>query len=222
MSRSRAVAGGGRAVEVPPERVAGWYSRFADRHGGVVRTVRSPDSVLVEAVDGATAACAVPFGRLEATGAAAGLAVEPLVAHLCRSRRVGLLLVRLGGHSVGVAVDGVVVTSRTDRHQVHGRSAAGGWSQHRFARRREGQARTALRAAAADAVEVLVPELSTLDAVVLGGDQHALDTLRADVRLEEVFAMAEPRILDVPEPRRAVLEEAARRARAVEIVVRDS
>lgn len=216
------MAGGGRAVEVAPERVAGWYSRFADRHEGVVRTVRASDSVRVEAADGATATCAVPYGPLGETGTVDGLAVEPLVAHLLTSRRVGLLLVRLGGHSVGVAVDGVVSVSRTDRRQVHGRSAAGGWSQHRFARRRAGQAREALRTAAADAVEVLVPRLSTLDAVVLGGDQRALDTLRADSRLAGVFALARPRVLDVPEPRRTVLDDAAERARAAEIVVRES
>ena len=42
-----------------------------------------------------------------------------------------------------------------------------------------------------------------------------------DRRLEPVLARAEPRVLDVPEPRRAVLDEAARRARAVEVVVRE-
>ncbi len=62
---------------------------------------------------------------------------------------------------------------------------------------------------------------TTLDAVVLGGDAAALDDLRADRRLAALLARAEPRVLDVPEPRRAVLDEAARRALAVEIVVRD-
>jgi hypothetical protein len=104
---------------------------------------------------------------------------------------------------------------------VHGRSAAGGWSQHRFARRREGQVRQALQAAAEDALSVLGPQVATLDGVVLGGDQHALDTLRADRRLAPVFALAAPRVLDVPDPRRAVLDDAAARARAVEIVVRE-
>lgn len=219
MTRSRAVAGGGRAVEVAPERVAGWFDRFGERHGGVVRTVVRADTVLVEAVDGARASAAVPFGLLDTIGEHDGLVVRALVDHLARSRRVGLLLVRLGGHSVGVARDGVVESSRTDRRLVHGRSAAGGWSQHRFARRREGQARQALEAAARDALEVLGPRLSELDAVVLGGDRRALDTLRADRRLAEIFARAEPRVLDVPDPRRTVLDEAARRARAVEIVV---
>ncbi len=220
MSRTRTVAGGGRAVEVEPERVAGWFSRLLDRHGGVGESVVTPDEVRVAAADGATATVTVPFGPLVPTEDPR-LAVDVLVVHLLRPRRVGLLLVRLGGHSVGIAVDGKVEVSRTDRRQVHGRSAAGGWSQHRFARRREGQARVALQAAAADAVEILVPAVSTLDGVVLGGDQRALDELRADRRLASVFARAESRVLDVPEPRKTVLDDAARRARAVEIVVLD-
>lgn len=215
MGRARAVAGGGRAVEVEPERVAGWFDRFAARHGGVTGTVLGPAEVVVTAADGATATCAVPFPPLT------GSDVGDLVAHLLVPRRIGLLLVRLGGHSVGIAVGLTVVVSRTDRRQVHGRSAAGGWSQHRFARRREGQVRQALQAAASDAVAVLGSRVSELDGVVLGGDQHALDTLRADPRLAPVFALAAPRVLDVPDPRRAVLDDAAARARAVEIVVRD-
>jgi hypothetical protein len=216
------VAGGGRAVEVEPERVAGWYDRFGARHGGVTSTVSSPATVVVTAADGASATCEVPYGPLGATGSAAGLAVGPLVGHLLASRRIGLLLVRLGGHSVGVARDGVVEASRTGRRLVQGRSAAGGWSQRRFARRRTGQARDALRAAADDAAGVLVPRLSELDAIVLGGDQRALENLRADHRLAKLFERAEPRVLDVAEPRRTVLDDAARRARCAEIVVRDA
>ena len=221
MGRARTVAGGGRAVEVEPERLAGWFDRFGARHGGVVRTVRTPGEVEVTATDGATATCAVPFGPLAGVGEADGLAVGELVAHLSVPRRIGLLLVRLGGHSVGVAHGAVVEASRTGHRLVQGRSAAGGWSQRRFARRRAGQARGALRAAADDAAAVLVPRVSELDAVVLGGDQRALDELRADPRLGTVFALAQPRVLDVPEPRRAVLDDAARRARCAELVIRE-
>jgi hypothetical protein len=209
------VAGGGRAVEVQPERVRGWFDRFTARHQGVSRASFGPDQVIVTAADGAVATLAVPFGPLTASD------LDGLVAHLLRPRVVGLLLVRLGGHSVGIAVDGQVTVSRTDRKPVHGRNSAGGWSQQRFARRRAGQARQALQAAARDAVEVLVPRLSEVDSVLLGGDQRALDVLREDRRLAEVFERAEPRILEVGEPRRAILDEAAERARAVEIVVRD-
>lgn len=209
-------AGGGRAVEVEPERLRGWFDRFAERHQGIARTEVSFRVVRVTANDGASATAEVPFGPLEAAG------LDGFIEHVLRPRRIALLLVRLGGHSVGVADGGVVTVSRTDRKPVHGRNSAGGWSQQRFARRREGQVRQALQAAAQDAAEVLVPRLSEVDAVVLGGDQRALDALREDRRLAPVFARAEPRVLAVGEPRRAILDEAAQRARAVEIVVREA
>ena len=210
MSRVRPVPGG-RAVEVEPERVQGWIGRFADRHGAVEVRVAEHE-VEITAVDGATATFATRGGT----------SLEEVVENLTRPRRIGLVLVRLGGHSVGVAFGGKVEVSATDRKQVHGRIRAGGWSQQRFARRREGQARVALQAAADDVFRVLVPRLAQLDGVVLGGDWQALDVLRNDRRLRDVFSMAEDRVLDVPEPRRTVLDEAAERARCVEIVIQDT
>lgn len=222
MAKARQVAGGGRAVEVPPERLEGWYARFASRNDGVRSTVSEPGSVVVTAGNGVSATATVPFGPLPVTGTFDGLAVDAFVSHVLVPRRIALLLVRLGSHSLGIAFGGRVELSRTDRHLVHGRSAAGGWSQQRFARRRVGQARQSLQAAAQDAFEVLVPRLSEVDAVVLGGDRRALDEVREDVRLAPLFARAESRVLDIPEPRRSVLEDAAERATAVEIVLRDA
>src|SRR5262249_13116200 len=66
-----------------------------------------------------------------------------------------------------------LAASKTGSRLVHGRAAAGGWSQHRFARRRENQATAALRAAADTALAVLGPYQGRLDAVVLGGDRRA-------------------------------------------------
>ncbi|WP_290052763.1 acVLRF1 family peptidyl-tRNA hydrolase [Amycolatopsis solani] len=210
--KPREVAGGGRAVEVPPERLDGFFARFGERHGGIAATETTPFEVRVTAADGATATATVPFGPLDGGS---------LAAHVSVPRRIALLLVRLGSHSVGIARDGRVEVSRTDRHLVHGRSAAGGWSQQRFARRRAGQARQALQAAARDAFEVLVPRLSEVDAVVLGGDRRALEELREDRRLAPLFARAEPRVLEIAEPSRAVLEEAAVRALSVQVTLRD-
>lgn len=221
--RVRQVAGGGRAVEVPGERLARWFDGFAERNDGVVLTVLTPSEVVVRAGNGTTATVAVPFGPLAVEGRVElpGPAIDALVEHVLRPRRIGLVLARLGAHSVGIATGGRVEISRTDRHLVHGRNSAGGWSQQRFARRREGQARDALRRAADDALDVVGRELPRLDGVVLGGDRRALDELRADARLEPLFAVAEPRILELGEPRRSVLDEAAERACAIEIVVRD-
>ncbi|WP_086668771.1 acVLRF1 family peptidyl-tRNA hydrolase [Lentzea kentuckyensis] len=210
MSRVRPVPGG-RAVEVEPERVQGWIGRFAGRHGAVEIRIAEGE-VEITAADGATATFTTRGGA----------SMEEVVENLTKPRRIGLVLVRLGGHSVGVAFGGKVEVSATDRKQVHGRIRAGGWSQQRFARRREGQARVALQAAADDVFRVLVPRLAQLDGVVLGGDWQALDVLRNDRRLRDVFSKAEDRVLDVPEPRRTVLDEAAERARCVEIVIQDT
>lgn len=223
MSRTRELAAGGRAVEVEPERLAGFLDRFAAGHGGPVSTTVAPWWVEVLAGDGWTASAPVPFGPLAARpGRRDGIAVDELVDHLMAPRTIGLLLVRLGGYSVGVARDGVVVTSSTGRRPVHGRNAAGGQSQQRFARRREGQARVALQATADTAARVLLPRAAELDAVVLGGDTAALRSLAADPRLAALLERAESPVLDIPEPRRAVLEDAARRARCVEIHLRPS
>lgn len=222
MSRVREAAGGGRAVEVVPERLAGWFERFGERHGGIGSTGVTSSAVLVQAGDGTTATVMVPFGGLPeaAAGEFDGPELGALHAHLSMPRRTGLILVRLGGYSVGVAVGGVVELSSTGARQVHGRNKKGGSSSGRFARRREGQVRVALNAAADTVARVLLPVAGSLDALVLGGDASALEELRADRRLTALLARAEPRVLDVPEPRRAVLDEVAGRARAVEVVVR--
>lgn len=223
MSRTRQLPGGGRAVEVAPQRLTGWFERFVQRHGGAERTSRSTDRVEVRAGDGSLAAVEVPFGPLPPPhDEQPGLAVEELVAHVSRPRRIGLVLVRLGAHSVGIARGGEVELSSTDRHLVHGRNKAGGQSQQRFARRREGQSRRALESAADAVARVLVPESGQLDAVVLGGDRKALEVLRGDARLRELLSKAEPRVLDVPEPRRAVLDEAAGRAVSVEVEIHET
>lgn len=218
----RQLPGGGRAVEVGAHRLQGWFERFADGHGGASATRIEPRRVQVWADDGALAVVPVAFEALPCPpGDHPGLAVSGLVEHARLPRRIGLVLVRLGAHSVGISSAGEVVASSTDRHPVHGRNKAGGWSQQRFARRRAEQSRRSLQAAADAVVRIVLPERGTLDGLVLGGDRKALATLAEDSRLTELLASAESRVLDVPEPRRAVLDEAARRAIAVEVQVHD-
>ena len=97
------------------------------------------------------------------------------------------------------------------------RSAAGGQSQQRFARRRENQAASAIGAAADTAVKVLVPYAERLDAVVLGGDRRAVTAARADPRLRPVMRHAVNRFLTVPDPKLAVLRDTPRQFLAVRI-----
>ncbi|WP_043574778.1 acVLRF1 family peptidyl-tRNA hydrolase [Actinopolyspora erythraea] len=221
-SRVRQLPGGGRAVEVEPDRLSGWFERFARRHGGVARSSEQPSTVRVTAVDGAEAVVRVPFGGLdEPSGESEGLVIPGLLEHVSRSRRLGLVLVRHGAHSIGVVQDREVVASSTDRHYVQGKTKAGGWSQKRYARRRAGQSRKAVGSAAGAVAELLLPVRRELDGIVVGGDRAALDELSSDARLAGLLGAAEPRVLDVPEPRLAVLREAAGRAISVEVEVRE-
>ncbi|HWH29889.1 MAG TPA: Vms1/Ankzf1 family peptidyl-tRNA hydrolase, partial [Mycobacteriales bacterium] len=57
-----------------------------------------------------------------------------VVEHALAPRRVGVLLVRLGGFACGVFTGDDLVASKVGSRPVHGRSAAGGQSQQRFAR----------------------------------------------------------------------------------------
>ncbi len=216
-------AGGGRWVEVPPGRLVSWVVTFAQRHGGAGPATLGEGGAAVTftAADGATAECHPPFPPVRpAPLAESAAAAEALVAHATADRMVGVLLVRLGGYAAGVFAGSPprLLFSKTGSRPVHGRSAAGGWSQHRFARRRENQAAAALRAAADAAVEVFGrcgPD--GLDAVVLGGDKRAAAGLRGDARLEKYLAQATGRFLVVPDPRLAVLRDIPRAYLAIRI-----
>jgi hypothetical protein len=56
-------------------------------------------------------------------------------------------------------------------------------------------------------VRVLVPAAGRLNAVVLGGDRRALDEVLADERLAPLRPLVADRVLDVPDPRLAVLRD---------------
>jgi hypothetical protein len=221
-------AGGGRWVEVLPERLVSWIVTFGRRHGAGLVAHGDADGLLTfTAADGATAECHPPFPRPGDIGVGAGArvpdpeaAAAAMAAHAAADRTVGVLLVRLGGYAVGVFAGSPpqLVSSKTGSRPVHGRSAAGGWSQHRFARRRENQAATALRAAA-DAAAGIFGRYGAdgLDAVVLGGDKRSAAGLRGDARLAPYLDRAVDRFLTVPDPRLAVLREVPREFGAIRI-----
>ena len=254
-------AGGGRWVEVAPERFATWAGSFGERHGQVA-TEASPAVLTLTAADGSIAECHVPFPPMAslapAAGQAAGVPGEPsgpgephgpgeppgpeeapgpeqapgsgeavsagtliagVAAHATAPRTVAVLLIRLGGYAAGVFAGSPpeLVASKTGSRLVHGRSAAGGWSQHRFARRREKQAAEALDAAAAATVRVLGRYRGELDAVVLGGDRRTVASLRDDPRVRPYLALATDRFLTVPDPRLAILRDSPRLFRAIRI-----
>jgi hypothetical protein len=207
---AKPAAGGGRWVDVAPQRLTRWLENFATRHGPWTAA-----GLLLTAEDGATAELSAPPGTPPVHD------LEALQREAAAPRRLGLLLARKGAVAVGVAVGPELVASKVDTHYVQGRTAAGGWSQQRFARRRDNQAKAAVADAAGIAARVLLPQAGTLSALVTGGDRAAVEAILAAPTLRTLAALRAERFLDVPEPRRTVLEDAIAGARAVRIVVRD-
>jgi hypothetical protein len=217
MSRQRPAAGGGRVVEVEPDRVPGWINRFGVRNDGVASVTGSLSTVTVTGGNGTVATLAVPFPPMRIGDA------EPVQAMLDHVGDVGptaAILVRAGAYSIGVCRDGVVQTSSTDTRYVQSRTAAGGWSQQRYARRRSNQRRDANRAAADTAHRVLAPVAGSIRALVVGGEPGAIREVLADPRLAFLAELPRRTFTDIAEPRRAVLDQVAARCLAIEITVR--
>jgi hypothetical protein len=131
----------------------------------------------------------------------------------------GVLLVRKGGFAIARLAGTSVIDTKVGQRHVQGRTKAGGQSQQRFARRRDNQARVAYEAAAEHAHRLLAPH--GLEALVCGGDRAAVDAVLADPRLAVPDAVRIGRWLAVPDPRRAVLDQAVLDAQSVEITVTD-
>jgi hypothetical protein len=211
---TRPAAGGGRWVDVAPERLDRWLAGFRERHGDFATTA-TRGAVLIRAFDNALAELHAPPGAVDT------IDVQAFVEAANRPRRIGLLLARKAAVAIGIAYGAELEAHKVDTSYVQSRTAAGGWSQQRFARRRENQAKAAAGDAVDIALRVLVPRLAELSCVITGGDRRAVDAILADRRLERVVAKRADRFLDVPEPRLATLREAVRAARAVRIRIVD-
>jgi hypothetical protein len=222
---ARPAAGGGFWVEVGAERFARWCGGFADRHGGLTGAELGgePETQVLElaAADGATAECHVPFPPLDVLPTSAAstpqAAVDALAAHALIDRRVGVFLVRRGGYAAGLFSGTQLLEHKVGSRYVQGKTKAGGWSQQRYARRREGQAREAYAAAAEAAARILLPGADTLDALVAGGDAAAIAALRSETRLAPLWAKEGGPFLNVGDPRLDDLRQCPQMFRAVRI-----
>ena len=194
-----------RVVEVDPERLDRWLAGFAERHGHTDATEETtPGGVVVSAraADGSRAV-ATPF------------AYEPL----------GVVLVRRGGYAVGLASAGAFTSSKVGSRHVQSRTAAGGWSQQRFARRRGKQADELVDAVVGHARRILLGDDESPRegadgiprALVVGGDRALVREVLAASALRALRGLPTRELYDLPDPRRDVLETALRRGRAVRV-----
>jgi hypothetical protein len=208
-SKVRAASGGGKIVEVEPERLPRWVENFATRNGGIASHRADGDAWTIESNEGVSASVTWTL----AGGLPAGwlLDDDPLqaAAHLrdyaLEPRRIAVLLARKGAYSVGILQDGRVQASKTDTAYVQGKTKAGGQSQQRFARRREGQAHAAEKRAR-DAVFAVLGN-AEFDALVTGGP---VEGILEDPRLTGLKPAVH--FGDIAEPKAALLTATAYRA----------
>jgi peptide subunit release factor 1 (eRF1) len=138
-----------------------------------------------------------------------GYDVAPLRSLLSRHFLIGLVLVRLGAYSVGISRGTELLESKTGTGLVHARHHKGGSSQARFARHREKQIEQFLIRVCGHVREHIEPHARSLDYLVYGGAKTTILLLRKRCPFLSQFDDRILRmLLDIPEPRRAVLEKA--------------
>ena len=210
--RHRSATDQPRLVEVDPERIVLWVNGFASRHGALEWS-STESSVELSASDGATA-------RLEpfVPGAPVRPAVvDDLAGWVVPPTRLALILVRRGGYAVGLGRGPELIAHKVGTRYVQSRTAAGGWSQHRFARRRDNQADALVGSVIEHALRIVLASPS--DALVVGGDKTLIRDVLADPRLARIAAHPRRELFDLPDPKLLVLQQALRRGRAVRITL---
>ena len=194
-------------VLVPVERLTRWVDNFVSRHGAAELSVEH-GALRGVAEDTSSFVARLPFTQAYDS--------VPEVAAFLAAATVpgewGVLLVRKGGFAVARLEGPRMVEHKIGQRHVQGRTKAGGQSQQRFARRRDNQARQAYEAAADHAARIL-----RVGPVVAGGDRPAVEEVLADARLAGL-TVVDP-WLAVPDPRRAVLDQAIVDAQSVAVDV---
>jgi Actinobacteria/chloroflexi VLRF1 release factor len=201
-----------RRIEVDPERIVLWVNGFAGRHGALAWS-STETSVALSAADGA-AAVLEPFvpGAPKRPGA-----VDELVGWAAPPNRLALILVRRGGYAVGLGREADLIAHKVGTRYVQSRTAAGGWSQHRFARRRDNQADALVGSVIEHTRRIVLA--SPTDALVVGGDKALVRDVLVDARLARIAGLPRRELFDLPDPKLVVLRQALRRGRAVRITL---
>jgi hypothetical protein len=197
---------------VAPERLGRWLDGVAERHGAFAEVSEVDGAVRIRCADTTEVTLRAPFGWTPGPAPLSSFTVEAQ-----RPARAAVLLVRRGRWATGIFDGTELVVSKVDARQVQGRTAAGGWSQQRFARRRGNQTDAVVQHAAETAARVLLPHADSVAALFTGGDRGLVDAVLSDPRLRPLAALRREPALDVGEPTKAVLLETPRLFRAVDV-----
>lgn len=214
-----------RLVEVPAPRLAAWVERFVGRHGQP-RLSWVENRLRLASPDDALAELEWPFSAGVAAKAPTAETLDALVKLFTVRTRLAdaalIVLVRRGGYAIGLTSAGQLTETKVGRRYVQGTTAAGGWSQKRYARRRAAQT-DGLLDAAIDAFSVLARAAEAREARVLitGGDRALIERLLGAAPARPFRDVPRSPLLDVPDPRAATLTDALTRARSVRIRLND-
>lgn len=206
-------------VEITQARLRPWIDGFIRRNGQIAAI----EQLTMSTDRGGTATISGPLIALPQEQ----LRTLDQLLESCRPRlNAAVLLLRRGGYSIArVAIDGpqvTVATTKTGGGYVQGRTAAGGQSQQRFARRRDNQATKLVESADRAVRTVFGDQPTNLGLLILGGDTLLIEQLlqsTAAARLRNI-----PQRITVPigNPRRRLIEHAVELATSVQVTVHNS
>ncbi|WP_426995903.1 acVLRF1 family peptidyl-tRNA hydrolase [Pseudarthrobacter sp. N5] len=207
-----------RVAFVSGVRLPGWVERFAGSHGELTQE-ELDGGLQLRAADGTVALLQPPW-PVDGRPGHGGDPVSRLASLASQTRSVALILVRRGGYSVAVASEGAVLASKTGTRHVQSRTAAGGWSQQRFVRRRVNQADALVEAVAGHAARIFAGH--RIEYLAPGGDRTLAELVLAEPALKKYSVLPQLAFLDVPDPRAAVLKKASSDICAIRIRVTDT
>ena len=131
-----------------------------------------------------------------------------LLALLRADYTIGVVLLRLGRFSVAVYQGDRLLSSKTDARYVKGKHHAGGTSQLRFQRIREGQIRKIYDKTCEAVQAQFTPYAREFDYVFLGGEKITLNgLLKVCPYLQRFQPITLARRINVRDPKRDTLEQ---------------
>ncbi len=139
----------------------------------------------------------------------AGYEVETLRELLNQKLKIGIILVRLGYYSIGIAQDEKLIEHKTGTGLVHGRQRQGGSSANRFRQRRVEQTHHFLERVVTHTREMFEPQTRSLDYVVYGGARTTItELLKHSIFFKQFEKRLLPPLLDISNPHYDVLQKA--------------
>ena len=184
----------------------GWSAQFAE-HGEAV--MRDGCGLVGLRAGGRGLLVAPPFPVNE-TYVAMDWDDAPLRLVLDADVTVGVVLVRLGRFSVAVFRGGELLDSKTDSRYVKGKHHAGGTSQLRYTRVRDGQIKRLYDKVCEETRAHLMPPAAELDYLVLGGERFTLNGLLKECpALAALQPITLKRRLNIRDPKRDTLPQVA-------------